>query len=113
MELLIYASILALFILGFYGLLTQKNLIKLVICINIMESTILIFLLAIGYKPGGNYPIIHPGEERLYVDPLPQALALTAIVIGASTTALMLAFIIKLYKRYNTLNIEEIRRLSG
>ncbi len=112
MELIINSTILILFILGLYGLLTQRNIIKLAICFNIMEASILIFFLTVGYKPEGSYPIIRP-EVDSYVQPLPQALALTAIVIGASTTALMLAFAIKLYKRYHTLDIDKLRRLRG
>lgn len=108
----IYLTILLLFILGIYGLLTQKNMIKLAICINIIESALLLFLVTLAYREGGIFPIVI-AKEAYYVDPLPHAFALTAIVIGASTTAMMLAFIIKLYKRYHTLNIDEIRRLRG
>lgn len=110
---IIYLAMILLFLVSLYGLVTQRNLIKLIMCFNIMESTFLIFLLTIGYKSEGTYPIIQPGVEQVYVNPLPQALALTAIVIGASTTALMLSFAFKLYQRYNTLDIEQIRRLKG
>ena len=113
MKFAIFIAILILLLISMYGMLTKKNIIKLIICFNIMESTLLIFLLMIGFKKGGSYPIIQAGENIKYVNPLPQALALTGIVIGASTTAIMLAFAIKIYKRYGTLNIDEIRRLRG
>lgn len=101
-----------LLLLGIYTIISQKNLIKIVIGINIMESALVLLLVIIAYKPGGTAPILSQPYELL-VDPIPHALALTAIVIGASTTALMLALVIKLNKRYNTLNVEEIRDLRG
>jgi len=112
---MIYTAALLLFLLGMYGLLTRKNLIKMAVCFNIMEASLLIFLIALAYREGGRLPIVEPGREAayVYVDPLPHALALTAIVIGASTTAMMLALIVKLYKRYGTLNVDELRRLRG
>ncbi len=105
-------TVVIVFAVGAYGLLTQKNMIKLSICLNIMESSLFLFLVSLGFREDGTYPIIHP-EAELYVDPLPQALTLTAIVIGASVTAVMLAFIVKLYKRYHTLDISKIRNLKN
>ena len=99
-------------LVGLYGLLTQKNAVKLVICFNIMETAALIFLIALGYREGASIPIIHP-ERGHYVDPLPHALALTAIVIGASLTAIMLAHIARIYQQYKTLNVDRIKRLRG
>ena len=110
--LLSYIVTVFLICLGLYTIISQKNLIKIIIGINIIEAALILFLLTIGYKTGGTAPILD-GQYQLLVDPLPQALALTAIVIGASTTALMLALTIKLYKRYNTLNIDEIINLHG
>lgn len=112
MEIYFYITVMVLFIIGAYGLLTRRNMIKLTICLNIMEASLLIFLVALGYRKGGDYPIIRVGVAQ-YVDPLPHAFALTAIVVGASITAVMLAFIIKIYKRYGTLDVREIRKLHG
>ena len=68
----------------------------------------------IGYTKGGNAPIIKKGMETAeYVDPLPQAMVLTTIVIGVATTALLLALAIMLYKKYNTFNIRKIKELKG
>ena len=107
-----YLIIVILIVLGLYTILFKKNLIKIIIGINIIESALILLLLTIGFKPDGAAPIMDNTFE-VVVDPIPQALALTAIVIGASTTALMLGLVIKLYKRYNTLNITEIRNLRG
>ena len=112
MEIYFYITVMVLFSIGTYGLLTCRNMIKMTICVNIMEASLLIFLVSLGFREGGHYPIIRPGVEQ-YVDPLPHAFALTAIVIGASITAVMLAFAIKIYKRYGTLDINEIRGLKG
>jgi multicomponent Na+:H+ antiporter subunit C len=116
----VYLTVVILFCLGLYAVLAQKNLIKIIIGINIMESALILLLIASGYREGGTAPIIN---QKLYslqgiryqaiVDPVPQALALTAIVIGASITAVMLFFAIKLNKQYGTLDISEIRRLRG
>jgi len=112
MEVISLTAVPLLFFLGIYGLLTQKDLLKITVSFNIMESSMLLFLVSTGFQQGGSFPIVRENIE-LYVDPLPQALALTAIVIGASTTALMLALSIKIYKRYGTLDIDQIRGLKG
>ncbi|GAB6138133.1 sodium:proton antiporter [Halanaerobaculum tunisiense] len=108
----IYWAVILLFCLGIYTILTYKNLIKIVIGINILESSVILLLINLGYQPEGTAPIMNQDYE-VVVDPVPQALALTAIVIGASITALMLFLIVKLYTRYNTLDVREIRRLRG
>ena len=108
----VYIVITILFILGLYTILNCKNLIKMIMGINIIEASLILLLVHIGYKPKGTAPILNQDYE-IIVDPLPQALALTAIVIGASTTAVMLFLAIKLYKEYGTLDISEIRRLKG
>ena len=101
--------------LGFYCIIRKRNMLKLIIGLNIIESGIILLLIANGYVEGGSVPIIKTGEQtRLYVDPLPQALALTGIVIGAGVTALGLSLIIRLYDQYKTLDVSEItRRLSS
>ncbi len=98
--------------IGLYGVLAKDNLIKKVIGISIMEGAVFLFLVSYGYRQDGAPPIITGYETRI-VDPVPQALTLTAIVIGASTTALMLGIIIKIFNNYKTLETKEIRRLRG
>lgn len=103
-----------LFLVGLYGVITRRNLVKIAISLSIMEfSTFLIFAL-IGYTDGGAAPIVDPADPvKTYVDPLPQALVLTAIVIGLATTAMLMAVIIRLYRKYGTFDIREIRNLKG
>ncbi len=101
-----------LIILGIYTILIKENLIKIVIGINIIESALILLLISAGFRPGAAAPILNQELEQV-VDPLPQALALTAIVISASTTAFLLAIIIKIHKRYGTCSIHEIKNLRG
>ncbi|TDX48022.1 sodium:proton antiporter [Orenia marismortui] len=109
---IIYLIVIILFSLGLYTVLTYKNLIKIIIGINIMEYSLILLLINIGYKVEGTAPILN-SNYKVIVDPIPQSLALTAIVIGASITALMLFLTIKLNKKYQTLDISKIRRLKG
>ncbi|WP_227938302.1 sodium:proton antiporter [Alkalihalobacillus deserti] len=107
-----FVLVIILFCLGMYTIITQINLIKIVIGVAIVESSLILLLILVSYKPGGTAPILDR-EYEIVVDPIPQALALTSIVIGGSVTAVMLALVIKIYKRYGTLNVDEIRKLRG
>jgi multisubunit Na+/H+ antiporter MnhC subunit len=110
----IYLLCILLFLIGLYGVIAKRNLIKIVIGLAIMEYSVNLFLILIGYVRGGTAPILSSDvTERIFVDPLPQALVLTAIVIGLATTALLLAIAIRIYKRYGTFNIREIKNLKG
>ncbi|MCF7920553.1 MAG: sodium:proton antiporter [Candidatus Cloacimonetes bacterium] len=104
-----------LFLIGIYGIITQKNLIKIIIGLAIMEYSVNLFLILIGYINGGTAPIIthYTSANASFVDPLPQALILTAIVIGLATTALLLALAIRLYRKYGTFDIRKINSLKG
>ena len=84
--------------------------------LELKESGVNLLLISIGYNPGGTAPIFTQGEltaASYFVDPIPQALTLTSIVIGACVTAMSLALVIKLYESYGTLDTREIRRLRG
>ncbi len=103
-----------LFLVGLYGVLTRRNLIKIVIGLSFMEFSIFLFLVLIGYVNGGEAPILREGVANTrFVDPLPQALVLTAIVIGLATNAMLLAIGIRLYKKYGTFDIRKINQLKG
>lgn len=107
-----YIVVVILFCLGIYTIIMEKNLIRIVIGANIVESSLILLLILISFKPGGTAPILDR-EYEIVVDPIPQALAVTAIVIGGSVTAVMLNLMIKLHKKYGTLNVDEIRKLRG
>ena len=104
-----------LFLIGLYGVITRKNIIKIIIGLCIMEYSLNLFFIMIGYIDGGAAPIVNVTSDKAatYVDPLPQAIVLTAIVIGLATTALLLAIAIKLYKKYKTFDIDKINNLKG
>ena len=99
-----------LFGIGFSNLLLQKNLIKKIIGLNIMDSSVYLFLALKGYITGRVAPIVVDGVQSVeaYVNPVPSGLVLTGIVVSVSVTALMLSLTIRLYRRYHTLNLDEI-----
>lgn len=102
-----------LFGIGFSNLLLQKNLIKKIIGLNIMDTAIYLFLAEKGYIMGRVAPIITDGVTSVekYINPVPSGLVLTGIVVSVSVTALMLSLTIRLYRRYHTLNLDEISTL--
>jgi multisubunit Na+/H+ antiporter MnhC subunit len=110
----VYLLCFVLFLVGLYGLLTRRNLIKIIISKSITEFSIFLFLALIGYIDGGLAPIVKSGSAgQVYVDPLPQAMVLTAIVIGLATTAMLMAIAIRIYRKYKTFDIREIKNLRG
>lgn len=96
--------------IGVCNLLLQKNLIKKIIGLNIMDSAVYLFLAEKGYIKGRVAPIIVDGVQDVtaYINPIPSGLVLTGIVVSVSVTALMLSITIRLYKRYHTLDLDEI-----
>ena len=99
-----------LFGIGFADLMFQKNLIKKIIGFNIMDTAIYLFLAEKGYISGRTAPIVVDGiqEVSAYINPIPSGLVLTGIVVSVSVSALMLSLTIRLYKRYHTLDLDEI-----
>ena len=99
-----------LFGIGFANLLFQKNLIKKIIGFNIMDTAIFLFLAENGYISGRMPPIVVDGiqEAAHYINPIPSGLVLTGIVVSVSVSALMLSLTIRLYRRYRTLDLDEI-----
>ena len=111
-----YFAAVMLIVLGLYTILFKKDMIKIVLGMGLMDYGINLFIVSIGFNAGGTAPIFTISElvsGAYFVDPVPQALTLTSIVIGACVEAMALALIIKIYQRYNTRNADEIRRLHG
>ncbi|MBQ2146508.1 MAG: sodium:proton antiporter [Oscillospiraceae bacterium] len=111
-----YIASFFLIVLGFYCIVTKYNAVKTVIGLSIADYGVNLLIISIGFNPGGTAPIYTWGElnpSSFFVDPIPQALTLTSIVIGACTTAMSLALVIKLKESYGTLDTREIRRLNG
>ena len=103
-----------LFGIGFTMLLFQRNLIKKLIGMNIMDTGTFLFLASMGYIEGRRAPILEEGIEtaEAYINPLPAGLVLTGIVVSVSVTAIMLSLSVRLYHRYHTLNLDEVYLLS-
>ena len=103
-----------LFGIGFATILLHRNLVKKVIGLNVMDTAVCLFLAAKGYIAGRAVPIVVDGVQNVeaYINPIPTGLILTGIVISVSMTAVALALIVNLHKRYNTLDFDEIIRLS-
>ena len=105
-----YAAAMLLFSIGFYTLIMRRNVIKKIIGLNIMETAVFLFLVSVGYLKEGVAAIVVQGAEHSnMVNPIPQALVLTGIVIAVSINALALSLAIKLYRRYGTLSVDELR----
>ncbi|RLF87622.1 cation:proton antiporter [Thermococci archaeon] len=109
-----YFASIALILIGLYAILAKRSVLKMLVGLSIMETGVNLLLISVGYVSGRSAPILSEGitPDRA-VDPIPQALVLTAIVIGVATTAMALSVVINLYEKYKTLNVEEIRRLRG
>jgi len=107
-----YAASAILFLIGFYILLSNTNLIKKIIGMNIMDTAIFLLFISIGYIKNGSAPIVDLAAQKTeYVNPLPSALILTGIVVAVSVTAYALALTVKLYKHYGTIDLDIIFKI--
>jgi len=109
-----YIGAFGLIITGLLAVLLRHNLIKLIIGLSIMDTGINLFLISVGYISKGTAPIFFGGEAEgaAMVDPVPQALVLTAIVIGVAVLALALGMAVRLHRHYGTLDLRKIRELK-
>ena len=106
-----YAAAMILFSIGLYTLIMRRNVIKKIIGLNIMEIAVFFFLVSVGdLKEGIAAIVVRGAEPSQMVNPIPQALVLTGIVIAVSTNALSLSLALKLYKHYGTLNMDELKK---
>lgn len=109
-----YLLCLVLFCIGLYCTLRKRNIIKIIIGLGIIEYAVNLFIVLAGYRKFGRAPILAKDQQILnMVDPLPQALVLTSIVIGLAVTALIVGIAIRIYEKYGTFDITKIRRLRG
>ncbi len=117
-----YGASISLIIVGLYAVITKRNLIKIVLGLSIMDNGLNLLFITIGFVNNGTAPIFSPlvmekyktveAASQVMVDPVVQALVLTAIVIGFGVTAVALALVLRLYRHHNTTNIDEIRNLK-
>lgn len=100
-----YWAYLTLLMMGLYFLMSKRNLVKKIIGLGIVQSSVILFFLTLGYKWGASVPILEHGhyDPAAYVNPLPHVLMLTAIVVGVSTLGVALSLVVMIYRRYGTL----------
>ena len=102
---------LLLMLVGLWAMLTNKNIIRIIIGFSIIDTGVHMLIVSLGYLKGATAPIIDDsmrgGSDMVIADPVPSALVLTAIVIGLAVTALMLTFAVKMYKNKHSLDIND------
>jgi len=106
-----------LILIGFYGALTQRNLLRMIVAFTIADTGVNLVIVAIGHMHGRTAPILDAtlsagNAVSRVIDPVPQALVLTAIVIGVGVTALMLAYALKLHEKRRSLDIARFTELK-
>jgi multicomponent Na+:H+ antiporter subunit C len=109
-----YVIVAWLFFIGLYGIVTSRNLIHLILCLGVLQSSTYVLLLAIGYRVGGVAPVFAdvPMGTRA-VDSVVQALMLTDVVVEATVVALLLALAVEVHKRAGTLNPDKLGKMRG
>jgi energy-converting hydrogenase B subunit E len=114
---IVYLLALGAMMVGIYAITMKDNLIKKLLGLGVMTNGIHVFLIALGYRAGGVIPILQDLDLQRFsmnaVDPLPQALVLTSIVINFSVLAVGLSITILLYRKFGTLDSSRIRSLRG
>ncbi|MEW6556762.1 MAG: sodium:proton antiporter [Elusimicrobiota bacterium] len=110
---IIYLSSILLFLIGLYCIVSKENLLKVVIGIKIMGYGVCLFFILLGWETDAQAPIIVEGTQKIFVDPLPQALIPAIMIISLAATILMLATCVRLYEKYGTFDISKIKELKG
>lgn len=114
-----YIASVFLIVLGLYTVCVKKNLIKIVLGLGIIDYGVNLLIVSIGFNDVGTAPIftisdlVNGVSSRFFVDPVPQALTLTSIVIGACVTAMAISLVIMIYRKYKTIDADEVRRIRG
>ncbi|MDI6764496.1 MAG: cation:proton antiporter subunit C [Deltaproteobacteria bacterium] len=110
-----YWIYICLMMIGFYAMIGKRNLVKKLIGMNIFQTSIILYFISTGSKKGATIPIVEHGASAIqagqYINPLPHVLMLTAIVVMVSTFGVALALLLMIYRRYHTLEEDEILRL--
>jgi len=114
----IYLLTFGVLLVGLYAVVAKKNVVKIIIGVLLLDYGVNLLLVLVGYHSGGGAPILREGQSAAELaagsaDPLPQAMVLTSIVIGLGLTALMVAMAIRLYEKYHTFDMDQIRELRG
>lgn len=108
LAIILYSGAVALIVIGLYAIVTRHHIIRILLGLTILEAGVNMVLVAGGFRSDAVAPIINQGELVAMVDPIPQALILTAIVIGVGVLALALALAVQTYKAYGTLDTRKL-----
>ncbi len=109
-----YALAVWLFAIGLYGIVSSRNMVHLVVCLSVVQSSTYVFLLTIGYRTGAAAPVfLNVPVGTPAVDPVVQALMLTDVVVEVTVLALLLALVVQMHKRAGTIDPDELRELRG
>ncbi len=104
---LLYAGAAGLLLIGLYGLVAKRNVLRALLALGLLDAGGNLLMVAVGYRPGADAPIAVGGMFPAgMVDPIPQALILTAIVIGVGVLALGLALAVRVYETWGTLDLQ-------
>lgn len=107
-----YWIVIALMMTGLYLAMAGRHLVRKVVGLNLFQTSVFIFYISLGARPGASAPILAPGVSD-YANPLPHVLILTAIVVGVATTALALALAVRIHAAYGTLEEDQIESQDG
>lgn len=112
-----YWAIAVLLLIGLYGIMAKDNLLKKLMALNIMQASVILFFINLAQKSGSTVPVLMTGDRHpdpgMYTNPLPHALMLTAVVVGLSTTGVALSLLIRIHRRYGSLEEPEVLRKIG
>ncbi|HIE92577.1 MAG TPA: NADH-quinone oxidoreductase subunit J [Acidobacteria bacterium] len=106
-----YALAAVLLLIGLYGMLVKTNFARKLMAMNVMQVAVIVFFISLAVRTGGTPPIEIEGAHEVaaaYANPLPHALMLTAIVVSVSTTGVALALLVRIHRRFNTLDESEL-----
>lgn len=111
----IYSLVLILLFLGLYGMIVSNNYMKKMMAMNVMQVAVIFFFLCFAQKEGGMIPILNgiTTNPDLYINPLPHALMLTAIVVSLGTTGVALALLMRIKETYGSVEEDEVLRRAG
>ncbi|MDF2179844.1 cation:proton antiporter subunit C [Aliiglaciecola sp. CAU 1673] len=102
-----YWAVIALLMIGLYGIIARQNLLKKLACLSIFQTGVFLLFISWGYRHDATVPILAEGFSR-YANPLPQVLMLTAIVVGVATLAVGYALIVRIHKAYGSIEEDAI-----
>ena len=103
-----------LMMVGFYILISRRNLVKKILGLSIFQTSVFIFFISMGKINEGTPPVLTEGaQDVVYSNPLPHVLILTAIVVGVSVTAVALALVVRIQEAYGTIEGDEITAMDN